>query len=443
MDDHGTDDNTGYWREYDIGPLGRLARALAHVLPFAGIGIAVAFVVVLLAGIVGEEGLLPELATPIDLLSRMTLGMIITFAYAGFGVAAVADSLRAVATRRALAAAVTASTDRLAAPHPHQVETLVLRQHLLLVGFLGATGAAALLMVVFGLVEGDLPVLALATAVLAGCVGGCVALVRLPSDRVRRVVAEHVSAHAEQTAWGRARASDRGDKPRFRPRGQAGGPALLGLAAVLGSLSAFVLQTYLYVRHPGTDSSPGARLAERQEYSAAGETVLDLGIWVSAGLAALGLLAAAAGGLVERTTSLAARRDLAARLDDPTASRPEKDVLVRYSEPRTADVSRLAGVLGGLLVVPSAAVLVLAGTDNDTFVDASTLFADLRVHGVVGLAVSITLLVGAVVVDMVVDARGLELRNRLMRRWPTVPRTPDEDSRRHAVRTRPTLRVGL
>lgn len=442
------EDRDGYWHEYDVGLFGRLARSLGHVLLAAGIGVAMTFGVVLLGGVLAEEGLVPELATPIDLLGRMSLAVILGGACLGFVLLAGARWIDGAANVRALERAAQEGNDARAVPHPGQVESVVLRSDALVIGVLAVHAVVAVVAAIFGLTY-DEPLIGLGAVLVAIlCAMGCFFVARIDRRGSRARIADHFTAHVEQTAWARARRADQSavDATATQRRGTwVRGRLLITLGTVLSVLSAMVLKAYIYTRHPGTEGMPGqaGELGERVDYSEGAETLLAYGLWTAAALGVVAILLCGAGAFLEAVASRTECAALMRRLDDPLAKRPPKELLARYAEPHAVDLARVAAGLGGFLLAPAVAVIILAVTDNDTFGEAYVLFADLRPHAFVGVAVAVVLIVGAWLTDAIGDARGLRLRNQLLRRWPTVPEKPDNEDPAYAVRTGPSLRTGL
>ncbi|GAA5146313.1 hypothetical protein GCM10023340_17050 [Nocardioides marinquilinus] len=446
----GVDPHQGYWREYRVGPVTEAAYAVGSTLVAAAVGLTAGFAAILLIALLGEQGLVPE-ASSIDLVARSAMGWLVAFAYLCAVAVPVALSVRAVGVSRSLVRAADDGAEPLAAPHPAQVEQVVLPPHLALLVVLGGHVALGLLAMVAAVVDDEPRILRVCVGVVlvSAALAAWLLLVSRPAHRRRqRRVAEHWSAHAEQSAWGAARKAVRaaGERPRTVLRGTEDpqvrrGWLLVAAGAVVGCLGCTLLELFLFVQYPGSVARPGGRLQDRGDFSDGAQAVLDGALWVAVTLGLAGILLAAAGGLLLFRARATERAELSRALDDVTATRPDDALLQRHGERRPSDLGQVAAALGSFVLVPALAVLQLATGDD---ADHRELFAGLQDAATAGVVLGAVLLFVGLVANAVAGVRGHALRDRLQRRWPTLPRPPeDRKNPRHAPRTKPTLRRGL
>lgn len=457
-------DARGYWYEYPVSLAGELWRAAVRTLAPFGAGMGITFAVSLTVGIVNEEGLLwdvmydmgmgslaTDVSKGIDYLLRGSMGLLLVLGYLVGMAVCVAVTLRDLTTSKAVAAAADAGAPPQAVPPPHQVHSVIEEELTPIVGFI--YGSIAIL----GLLAVPLFFFAVSSAFGQGIVVSLVAMAYLaglwwlsrrirhrviPAQRRRReVIAEHWPPAREEAAWQRAREAKRdgagsgeGD-PRVRI-----GARIVGFAGAVAVVAAQVLYWVLIITHPDAQQWPGGELGERTTLDPQIESLVDVALWGSAGLVVLAVLAAFAGLLLEGAGHRAEQAMLRRALADRLAPRPPKPLLERYSERQSVRFAQLMAAFAGIGLVFGPSALLLASIDSETFSGSVELFAGFRVAAILTIAASVLLLLGSFVWHAVVNARGRELRNQLMARWPSLPEVKtDDDNEPLPARVGPAL----
>ncbi|GAB3993884.1 hypothetical protein GCM10029992_06720 [Glycomyces albus] len=232
-------------------------------------------------------------------------------------------------------------------------------------------------------------------------------------ERRQERIAAHWSADDEGKAWRPAR---RG-AARKKGFGLSTAERFVYGASVLAGLSFVVLQASLAMRC-ATVPGRGNHECDRVTYSSSIESVLAFGFWIFAVLFPLAVLLAAIGVLLDWRRRRSERTDLRERLADPRSSRPHEGVLTYHARRHMHPLALVgAAMSGGGLVFSASAYLVGLGKG----LGSEDFFAVYRTESLVALFVSAGLFVAALLGSGIANARGRELRNALMRRWPTTP----------------------
>ncbi|WP_344491260.1 hypothetical protein [Glycomyces endophyticus] len=390
------------------------------------VGLGVSFALILGAGILAEEHLLgdPGLETAVDHLMRFSVGFLMLF---GLGVAfvwAVVSCLREVAVSRALVKAAEQGASRSAVPSPDQVAS-VIEPPASRLGFLGWGNAAlAGLLGVVGffvvLVDSSpegwvITLSALGYALVMSLLGyACQRWLPRPHARRRERIASHWSAADEARAWKRAKSSGGADPLASRSSKAAGFIYAAGLVGVLGFVAMLASMVMRCASFPGRGTSE----CDEVYYGSFIERVLSWGFWIFAVAVPLTALLALIGALLYWAQQRGERSDLLTSLADARSRRPDKDVLAFHSEQRMHPLARVGAMLSGVGLVFGCSAYMLG---QGMGLGSQEVFAAYRTESLAAILVSVGLFVAAVVGTGVTAARGRELRNALMRRWPTIP----------------------
>ncbi|GAB3054635.1 hypothetical protein [Sediminivirga luteola] len=423
------------------------------LIPFLA-GVGAATVLAFAAGLLAEEGLLshPVLSSAVDQLSRVGVGLALGGAYLGWLAVVLARGVKEVATSRALAAAAAAGAPRNAVPHPQQVEATVRKAFGSFTGFalinLIIGGFLVIFLGIFTLTY-DEPfvsgwiVFGVGVAYLAGIgwlARSVLHTVRPAHEAGREAIAAHWRTEDEQAAWDAAHETVR-SSPAHRP----GLGALLSYAGGgLAALAFMLLHALLAVTHPDAERWPGGRAGTRATYGADVERLIDVGLWGFAICLTLAVAAALAGTLVEGAVQRREQASLQQALADPSAARPDEDLLGRHAERHAVAAAQALSGLAGAGTTVGAAILVLgSGVISDLsnlYSDAETIFADLRPVAGITLAASLAALVAAFGWNAASSGKNHELRNALLKRWPVLPEPKaDSEGNVHRARRGPAL----
>lgn len=430
MSDDGSRSNPWHWFEHEVGLVGEVARACARALAAFLIGLGCSFVLILGVGLLAEEDLLgdPGLEEAIDHLSRLGVGVLLAFGLVAWGAAAVAGFAREVTTSRALVRAAARGASRYDVPSPEQVESVTRApaQHLTFFGWVNA--AVAGLVAVIGLIvvvgEGNetegLPIFwySLSYAVVMALVAFAGRQWFDPAqERRRELIAAHWSAEDEGKAWRpalRASGKGKGKKSLF---GSSIAGRFIYAAAAMWLVSFVVLQAALVMR---CGKVPGRGNTECEEitYSSFIEQILAAGFWIFAVLLPLAVILAVTGVLLDWRQRRGERAELRAMLADPHSPRPAEDLLGYHARRRMHPLALVTAAMSGAgLVFSTAAYLLGLGWG----LGSQDVFAGYRTESLIAVAISVGLFIAALLGTGVANVRGRELRNALMRRWPTPP----------------------
>ena len=447
-----------YWREYPVRMRGETALVVGAIAAPFGIGLIAAFGLVIAIGIPAEGGFLTtalvdvgvereaavEASRKVDLLGR-----------AGVGIAALAGllALIALATARhiadgeiggALATAADADAPRSEVPVSWQRERVARRGvsglKLVLVFGAGGLGFVGVVMLIYVLVEPHESSLLPLGLALVAATAAMLAVLR----RLHRVVAprraaigarisEHWDRDAEAVAWrtalaARASRAD-ADRGRRHPLVRVGRVVQRAGAAGLVVVPAlFHLLTIL--RYPdAVRISPSQwELGRPAELAGQELGLVSAGVWLFSGLIIAGVVLPATGAVLVAIGAVAERRGLRRALASEGAAHPAPEVLDHHSRRHGDPLAALLAAASGAGLAAGSALLLLSGIDDpDGFYRrAPELFAADRGTGLVIALVAAVLLLAAIAIDVRAGSTGLELRNRLLRRWPTPPGTDDD-----------------
>jgi len=419
--------NPWHWHEHPIGLGGEVARACLRALFAFLIGLACSFALILCGGLLAEEDMLddPGLENAIDDLFRMSLGVLFAFALVAWGAFALAVYLREVTTSKALVRAAERGASRYEVPSPEQVESVTREPAKQLTYFgwanAGIAGLCGVIGFVVVLTEGaDAEGLLFSSIALGYAV--VMALVALAGpkrftpahERRQARIAAHWRPDDEGKAW---RAVRQGKTPeKTRPGVSVADRCFYG-ASVLAVLGVIALQAAAAMR---CSTAPGRGSYECTEvtYSSAVERLLAWGFWIFVVLVPLALVLVAVGLFLDWRRRGAERAALRERLADPRSGRPDEAVLAYHARRRMHPLALVAAAMsGGGLVFSTSAYLVGQGKG----LGSEDFFAVYRTESLAALAVSAGLFVVALLGSGIANARGRELRNALMRRWPSRP----------------------
>lgn len=425
MSDDGAQPNAWHWHEYRIGPAGEAAHACARSLTAFLVGLGGSFALILGAGILAEENLLgdPGLERAVDHLMRLSVGLVMVFVLVAAFLATLASYLREVSTSKALVKAAERRVSTRAVPAPDQVQSVINEPALALKYFGWANALLAGVMGVVGLIvvlidssaEGwMITLVSLGYTGVMGLLGyACHRWLPRSHERRRVRIAAHWRAEDEARAWKRAKSG--GAEPLSW--GFAKGEGLVYFAGMLCVLGFLALQASMVMR---CGTTPGAGRSECDEvyYSSFIERVLSWGFWIFAVAVPLAALLAVIGVLLQGLQRRAERADLLAKLADPRSPSPAQDLLAYHAERHTHPLARVGAALSAAGLVFSTSAYMLGqgfgiGSQED--------FAVFRTEALTALLVSAGLFLATTVGTGIANARGRELRNALMERWPRHP----------------------
>jgi hypothetical protein len=431
VSDDGNQSNPWHWHDHEIGLIGEVARAYVGALLAFLIGLGCAFVLILGVGLLAEEDLLgdPGLKDAIDHLSRMSVGVLMTLALVTWGASAVASCVREVATSKALVDAAARGASRYEVPSPEQVASVTSQPTAQLTFFAWVNAAITGLLGVVGLIvmlvdrvnSESLLICSLITGyALVMCLVGLAGPRWLGPAHERRQA--RIDAHWSAEDEAKAR----------RPAAQQGGTGAAGKKLLFGSsaadrciygaaavcvLGVVVLQASLGMRCARVPGH-GASECDEVTYSSFVESILAWGFWIFAVLCPLAVLLAVIGVLLDWQQRRAERADLRERLADPRSHRPAEDLLAYHARRRMHPLALVGAAISGVgLVFSTSSYLVGQGMG----LGSEDVFAVYRTGSLVAMFVSVGMFAAALLGSGVVNARGREFRNALMRRWPSLP----------------------
>ena len=195
---------------------------------------------------------------------------------------------------------------------------------------------------------------------------------------------------------------------------------------VVVSLSFLVLFPALGLRCaavPG--SAPGQECEETFYDSSLLEAFIFSGFTVFAVGLAIAVLLGVAGVVLEVMATRAETSRLRAALEDPHSPRPDMALLQRHTERRTPLAALLAAALAGTAALIGPGIVALgSGAMEDVatlYEDADERFAAYVPLGWGVVAAAILLLLLALALTAGAGVLGRQMRNALIRRWPTRP----------------------
>lgn len=427
MSDDGSRSDTWHWHEYQVGLAGEVARACVRSFIAFLVGLGCAFALILGGGILAEENLLgdPGLEEAIDHLSRLSAGVLMAFVLIAMAVCAVAGFLREATTSKALVRAAARGASRHAVPSPDQVQSVINEPATLLRYFGWANAAMAGLVALIGLIvvltgsdsEGwAISLIAFGYAFVMSLVGfACQKWLPLAHQRRRAQIAAHWTAADEAAAWKRAKAGRDGAGKKTASGSSRAASCIYG-AGTLCLVGFVALQASLMMRC-------GAVKYECNEiyYPSMIERVLSLGFWIFAAALPLAALLAVIGVLLDWRQRRSERADLLTLLADSRSGYPAKDLLAYHVQRRTHPLARVGAMMSGAGLVFSASSYMLG---HGVGLGSHEIFAVYRTEALTAMLVSAGLFVAAAVGTGIANARGRELRNALLQRWPTLPSRP-------------------
>ncbi|GAA2149010.1 hypothetical protein [Glycomyces algeriensis] len=429
MSDDGSRSSGWHWHEYGVGPAGEVAHACARSLNAFLVGLGCSFALILGAGILAEENLLgdPGLESAIDHLMRLSVGLLMVFVLVAAFVAVVASYLREVTTSKALVRAAERGASSRAVPAPDQVASVINEPAAPLKYFGWANAALAGVLGVVGLLvvlmessaEGwMITLVALGYAAVMSLLGyACQEWLPRTHERRRVRIAAHWTAEDEARAWKRARSAGRRGGGKQAPPGSARGASFVYLAGVFCAVGFIALLASMVMRC-GTLPARGQSECDEVYYSSFIERVLSWGFWIFAVAVPLAVLFAVVGVLLEWQQRRAERADLLDLLAGPRAASPDKDLLAYHVERHAHPLARVGSALSGAGLVFSISAYMLG---EGFGLGSQEEFAAYRTEALIAMLVSAGLFLAATVGTGIANARGRELRNALMERWPRQP----------------------
>lgn len=456
------------WHEYPVSRRGELALAAGSTIAPFGIGLAAALALVFAFVLPGEEGLLrialigagvdPDAARTavkgVDFVGRVGVGMLAAAAALAGIAALLAREIADEATGRALLAAAEAGAPRRLVPAPQQVERVVRRgssalEHAMRVIGWTCIGIAVLIILV-AISEGfdDALIVALigfglGAALLAGFRHR--RRIREPQRRERqRRIAAHWRPGDEAAAWEHARShgeSSSGGGLEGRHRLVQLG-RILDRAAISGLMAVPVLMhVVVWLRYPDAVRVSPSRWEFGRAAELTGEAAELFAVvqWGFSLLLVVAVVLPAIGAVLRIIGAAAERRRLHRDLADPAAPRPPSALLVHHAERRGEPLAQLLAAAAGVGLALGPAVLILAGLDSYEFPRADAIFAPFQPAALATTLIALVLLGTAVAINAERGARGRELRNRLLHRWPTLPEQGQYDEEQPSPRHGPAL----
>ncbi|WP_147915386.1 hypothetical protein [Ruania zhangjianzhongii] len=419
------------WYEYSLGPYGLMLQALrASAIP-VGVGAGIAFGLVLVLGLLGEEAVFDSSAINegLDQFARLMLGVLCAVAAAAALLACLCGGLLPWVAARRLRHEVRTGAVRTAVPTPAQQDLLLvpIAKGLkgLLVGFICLDALALLIFIPASFASGfdtvSLQVLGVTLAIGAALFGG----VRLIDTRLRP--AHGNVANGLRSFWRPAEVGGVHRRIRIQSEGTPTGGApvrpvapgwyrlctggqRLGAVGVQAGFALLMLA--VYIRQPG-------RYADRREFGPSMEQGIDL----------LALSAAIVGGIATAMLVITAltralirateRRRLHESAADPQSARPETALLQRHSHSGTVLAAQLLSGAGGVGLIVAITARIDAGREGSLFAGAEAILGPM-------LAGSLLAIILGCVCQALEIGFGRASRNRILLRWPT-RRAKDED----------------
>lgn len=416
-----------HWHEYSVGLGGEVARAGVRALIAFMIGLASAFGLIMIGGILAEEHLFndPGLEHAIDDLSRMSAGNLMVFALIAWGAFALTCFMRELTTSRALVKAAARGASRYEVPPPEQVASVTCEPAKHLTYFAWGTGGTAGLFGLIGLgmeiAEGsgnsqDLRLFwfLIAYAVLMALLGFAGPKWLTPAhERRQALIAANWNSSDEAAAWKR---SFRGPG-RSKLHGFTLADRFLYGATLLLVLGFVAMQASVTMRC-GTVPGSGVRECDEVTYNSFIERLLAGGFVIFAVLLPLAALLAVVGVLLDWRQRSAERAELLEKLADPRAGRPDEALLAHHAQRRMHPLALIGAALSGIgLVFSVSAYMVGQGKG----LGSEDVFARYSTASLIVMSISVGLFAAALLGNGIANVRSRDLRNALMRRWPTRP----------------------
>jgi hypothetical protein len=430
-----SDTTRARWRVYPVGVAGELVNAVINaILPFLA-GLGAAFVLILACGLLAEEDLIggPDLGDALDQLARAAMAPMLGLGL-GLGVlSTVLFALREAVTSRAIARAAAEGAPRSAVPHPSQVDLVAAEWpffgFIVACGFFAGLGLLVTVVAAVGANSSERYIVwwsLLATGVAASSL--VLALVgRRPYRRRRLAIAAHWTTADEAAAWRHAASASavegaEPDVPAELQRRQRVAKRRTYQGIVCFALGFGLLQLWMFIAHPYRSMSDAG---PRAEYGDGVEVLLGAGIWVFAALMAAAVVLTVVGFFAESAVERGEQQILREALENPAAARPPLVLRRKYAQRRPVTFAQGMALLAALGTTFGWAVYNLGtGGMEDVaslYGGADETFGGLVPQALVTLAGSAAVVVVAVVWNVAAAARGYELRNLVVERWPVKP----------------------
>jgi hypothetical protein len=442
------------WFEYPLSRAGDMAASFVRTASYAGAGIACAwgfaFAIMLpdedgrvrpalvALGMSGDEA--SALMTGLDQLWRMSIIPTMILLLLGAICAPIASQITMWAVGKGLVNAARNNAPRTKVPAPHQVEQVVaqnkspLDNALLVAAWLVGVVSPLMLVTAFTMPHFApgwwISLTGIALTVLLVQARRALRSRLLPrQEERRREIADHWRTEDEAAAWDAAR-DHAADTTTTGPAKRSRSIRLATVLNSVGGLSlacsplgffAVVLTSYPDARW----GPPGTRdLGDRVAPTGQAEHVALIGVWVLSALLIIGLALVILGAIVKTLGVRAERAQLERALESGGAPRPSSAILAHHTRPSGSPAGELLAAVAGAGLIIGSTVVILAGTDTDLEVyrGAQEVFAPLRLPGAGILVFSVLCLVAAFFFHAHADRVGRDFRNKLMARWPTLPR---------------------
>lgn len=429
------------WHEYPLGLVTEGFAALYHTAQAMLVGTGMMGGLVFAVGLAGEEGALPsaELSKAIDMLTRFSLAALTCVTLAVWFLLCVAQLGWELGVSRALVRAAGAGASTREVPHPSQIELADRPAGSYLVGLIYSQAAVLGVFLVIGApviafnpFDGAWLVLATPAAWIA--LLGLTLILVLSLRRRQAIRSAQLEKH--WTPRSRRAAAERAARPaRHRGGDRRGlmwlGTALMGLSGMLGGVAVLLVYGILLATHPDAQQWPGGQAGDRADLSPEAEALVDQLTIVFAGLAALAVLTALVGAVVQVLAAWRERAFLKSALDSSTGQQPPAAILQRHVGRRTVPAAQILAAAGGGILCLALAGIALGSSSVESFADvyrgSVDLFAPLRAAFEWSVGVSMALLGCSSIIAVVAGVRGRALRNELHARWPTAGK-PKSDS---------------
>ena len=119
-------------------------------------------------------------------------------------------------------------------------------------------------------------------------------------------------------------------------------------------------------------------------------------------------------------------------------------ILQDHGQRRAVRLAQALAMLAGIGIIVGPATLLLSTFRSEDFPGGVELFTSFRTASVVTIVAAAVLCVAACLWNAVANVRDTDLRNALMRRWPTAPAdATDSDGKEIPARIGPALSRGI
>ncbi|MGO1591700.1 MAG: hypothetical protein ACTHW1_08860 [Ancrocorticia sp.] len=450
------------WHEYRVSASGELALNFTNTMIPLAFGLGAGLLLTFAIGLPAEQGFMAafltdlgmeaetiwDTVTALDRLSRIGLAVLmcvgLLVALGGSIASYIADS----ATSKSLASAAQSDAPRHLVPAPHQVERVTREDSGLEIFLLMVSLISGIIMVplfFFSLSEdfGEGAIVSLAgIAVIAGMLYAYrhIKNVGKPAQHSRRMdIAEHWTTEDEAAAWDAAQQigeeyyKDRGKKDRHHFIRLGSLLDMVGAACL--ALAPIIFYAMTFVLYPDArETSPGQwDLGRRATLDESTEEMAYIGMWALVIFLLLAIILPSVGLLLQGLGEKAERAGLMRALDDTFPSKPAHGILVHHSDQHASPLGRFVAGAAGIAIAFGPAALILSTMGDGGFYsgmgDAFTPFRPLALAITV---CAVILLIAGFLINAQSNTRSIELRNRLMERWPTLPRpktTGSDDDR--------------